>query len=324
MAARNSRDASVPAERSAMIGLETEAGALADRLPDLLIEARRISQTVAHGLHGRRRAGPGETFWQFRQFQDGDNRPLIDWRRSASSDRLFVREREWAASHTFWLWSDISPSMRFQSHLASVPKRDRALVLAFALTGLLIDGGERVGMLGLMSPSADRRTTERMAEQLLAHEPAHRSEPGLPPAARPQRFSEVVLISDFLDPLEPLLARIGELANQGVRGHIVQVLDPAEENLPYGGRVEFLDAEDGGAWLAPRVETLRDEYRQRLLAHRAALADFAQRMEWSFLLHHTDRPASEPLLALHARITGSERSYRHGPATSATTTMAGT
>jgi uncharacterized protein (DUF58 family) len=299
------------AERGAMVGLESEAEALVDRLPALLIEARRISQTVVHGLHGRRRAGPGETFWQFRQFSDGDHRTLIDWRRSASSDKLFVRENEWAAAHTFWLWSDISDSMQFTSTLSRSSKRDRALVMMFALTGLLVDGGERAGLLGIMPASADRRATQRMAERLIEYEATAKALPGLPPPGRASRGSECILLSDFLDPIEPLAARISELAGDGVRGHLVQVLDPAEETLPYAGRVEFLDSESGGSWLAPRVEGLRERYRERLLAHRAELAALAQRLEWTFVVHHTDRPPTDALLALHGRLGGAAASaYR--------------
>src|SRR5690606_24941856 len=137
-----------------VFALEREAHGLAEHLPDLLIEADRIAQTVAHGIHGRRRAGPGETFWQFRTYEPQDSAQLIDWRRSASSDHLYVREREWEAAHTLWLWPDLSPSMNFQSHLATTTKQDRAVVLMLALTELLVRGGERVGLLGITPPYA--------------------------------------------------------------------------------------------------------------------------------------------------------------------------
>ena len=102
-------------------------------MPALLIEAQRVAHTVAHGTHGRRRAGPGETFWQFRLYDRNDPATGIDWRRSASSDRLFVREREWEAAHTAWLWVDLSPSMRFRSQLTKTSKESRAVVLALAM-----------------------------------------------------------------------------------------------------------------------------------------------------------------------------------------------
>ena len=118
MAAHASPTAPAASTTSDLWALEGEAHALAARLPELVLDALKVANTVAHGIHGRRRAGSGETFWQFRQFQGGDPATIIDWRRSASSDQLYVREREWEASHTFWLWPDISASMAFRSHLA--------------------------------------------------------------------------------------------------------------------------------------------------------------------------------------------------------------
>lgn len=291
---------------------EMEAHELADRLPDLLIDAQRIAATVAHGIHGRRRAGPGETFWQFRQLQSTDDAQLIDWRRSASSDHLYVREREWEAAHTMWLWPDLSPSMAFKSHLSGAAKKERAIVLMLAAAELLVRGGERVGLLGLTQPTASRRATVKLAEALAQHgdEPALTG--SLPPPARISRFSGAILFSDFLDPLPEVQARLEGLAGDGISGHMVQILDPAEETLPYDGRTEFLSPEGGDRWVADRAESLRDAYRQRLEAHRAGLAEIAHRLGWTFLVHHTDRSASEPLLTLIMHLSAGGYRWQSG------------
>ena len=137
MALRSKPSSAVAAnDRLALLGHEADGHGLADRVPELALEAQRIASTVAHGMHGRKRSGPGENFWQFRQLQIGDPAHSIDWRRSASSDHLFIREREWETAHTVWLWPDLSPSMAFKSHLASITKRERTLVLMFALGGV--------------------------------------------------------------------------------------------------------------------------------------------------------------------------------------------
>lgn len=290
--------------------LEGEAHALADRLPELLLEALRVANTVAHGIHGRRRAGTGETFWQFRQFQGSDPASAIDWRRSASSDTLYVREREWEASHTFWLWPDMSPSMEFQSHLAPVSKRDRALVLALATAEMLVRAGERIALLGLTAPMASRRATSRLAEAIAANAHAQGTAPSLPPKARLSRFSSAILFGDFLDPPEEVAGRLTEMAEGEVQGHLVQVLDPAEEVLAYQGRMEFRSPEGGERWVADRVESLRGAYQKRLTEHRARIEEAARRIGWSFLVHHTDRPAAEPLLALIMRLQGASANYR--------------
>lgn len=295
-------------------GLVDQAHGLAERLPELLVAARRVSHTVAHGIHGRRRAGPGETFWQFRHFEQSDSAHEIDWRRSANSDHLFIREREWEAAHTVWLWPDLSPSMEFRSHLATVTKRDRALILMFALAELAARGGERIGLLGAARARIGRGAGERLAEEVLAVHSSESRTASLPPVARPGRFSECILFSDFLEPVEAMESRLAGLGAQGVSGHLVQILDPAEETLAYDGRTEFIGIEDNARYLANRVENLREAYCERLAAHRNALREIAGRQQWTFLVHHTDRPAEETLLALYARLSGRRDDYRMGGA----------
>ena len=299
-----------------MTGVELAAHALASRLPDLMVEAKRVANTVAHGIHGRRRAGPGETFWQFRQVQPGDPVSSIDWRRSASSDHLYLREREWEAAHTVWLWPDLSPSMDFQSHLARTPKGDRGLVLMLAMAELLIGGGERIGMLGALPPTGSRNAVEKLAQAVLRVKETPVARESLPPALTLSRFNGVLLFGDFLDPVDDITARLEAIAASGVSGHIVQILDPAEETLPYDGRIEFISPEGGDRVLPNRTETMRSGYTARLAAHKAALTDLARRLEWSHTVHHTDRPAEQTLMALHGRMAGSAGRFAHAAAKS--------
>src|SRR6266705_5005765 len=147
---------------------------LAASMPRLILEARRIAATIIHGLHGRRRAGSGENFWQYRRFVSGEPASRVDWRRSARDDHLYVREREWEAAHTVWIWPDRSPSMAFASALVRDTKLDRTLVVTFALAHVLVEGGERIGIPGLMRPTASRNVIEKMA-QAIVHDPGERS-----------------------------------------------------------------------------------------------------------------------------------------------------
>src|SRR5436189_2864702 len=143
-------------EITAIRRADGESRMLAASLPRLVLEARRIANNVIHGLHGRRRAGAGESFWQYRRFTTGEPARSVDWRRSGRDDHLYVREQEWEAAHTVWLWPDRSASMAFASHLARDSKLERSLIVAFALAEILVEGGERVGIPGLMSPTASR------------------------------------------------------------------------------------------------------------------------------------------------------------------------
>ncbi|MCX5495213.1 DUF58 domain-containing protein [Kaistia dalseonensis] len=286
-----------------------EAKGLADSLPGLLVEARRIATTVLAGWHGRRRSGPGETFWQFRPFVAGEAPGRIDWRRSARDEHLYVREREWEAAHTIWLSADLSTSMDFRSRLAVASKRDRAVVLTLAIGELLAAAGERIGLLGLSDPILARNAAERMAETL-AH--LDKPQPGLPEAHRLSRFADLVLIGDFLDPLDEIEAALAAYARHGVTAHLVEIRDPIEETFPYAGRTEFRDAESGAVYTVGRAEQIGADYRRHLLARREHLAATCRRLGWTHLVHRTDRPATEPLLALHARL--SDRALARGVA----------
>jgi uncharacterized protein (DUF58 family) len=284
-------------ERQAVGRALTEAKGVAGGLPDLLIEARRVSATVIAGWHGRRVAGRGENFWQFRPFAPGEAAAAVDWRRSARDEtHLFVREKEWESAHLMWLWADLSASMDFRSRLSTTTKRDRALVLLLALAELLGAAGERVGLLGESDPILARNAGERIARHLAHATPRKPETRGL------RRFSDLVLFGDFLDPLPETEAVLDAIVRSGARAHLVQVVDPIEETFPFTGRTEFLDPETGARHVVGRAEQYRDEYQARLAALRERLTLICRRLDWTFLVHRTDRPATEPLLALHARL----------------------
>lgn len=282
-------------ERTSGHDVLARAKARAALVPDCLIEARRIANTVSAGWHGRRRRGIGENFWQFRPYVQGEDMARIDWRRSARDDHTYVRDREWEAAHTVWLWADLSPSMMFQSKLAPVSKENRALVLMLALAEILARSGERIGCPGLMEPVAARNAAERLATALAFA----KDTTGLPDTRMIRSMSDIVVIGDFLDPAEDIIARLSPLSKRGLRGHVIAIADPAEEDFPYLGRTEFSDPETGEKFTAGRAETLRDDYRQAFAANRETLSKALRHMGWSYVQHTTSHLASEALVAAH-------------------------
>ena len=284
--------------------------ALAARLPPLLVAAERVAATICQGEHGRRRVGSGETFWQFRRYQAGDSPDMIDWRQSAKAQPVFVRENEWEAAESVWLWCDRSTSMAYRSPGAPDTKRQHAEVLLLALAVLLIRGGERVALLGRPGrPDTGRQTLGRLATALATPPRTGEQNLGLPTPEILPRYAQAVLIGDLLAPLPEIQAAIAHLSGQGVRGHLLQVLDPAEETLPFSGRVTFADLENDGTVLVPRVEALRTAYRQRLHRHRDGLSALARAAGWTFACHRTDRPPQTALLALYNALSRAA-SYR--------------
>jgi uncharacterized protein (DUF58 family) len=286
--------------------IRQEASTLAARLPGLVVAARQIAHSILHGVHGRRQAGPGETFWQFRPFVSGEPAARVDWRRSAREDRAFVREREWEASHTIWIWFDRSPSMTFASSLAPCAKVDRAAVLAFALADLAVRGGERAGLIGLTPPLASRDVIERFAEAIAADERQGGVATGLPPAAPIKTGSKAALIGDFLSEAAAIEEALAGFAARGAEGQLVMIADPIEEIFPFEGHTEFLAAAGRERLRAPRAQSLRDPYLERLAAHREALRAACASRGWGFALHRTDGSAAQALLGLRARLAGPE------------------
>jgi uncharacterized protein (DUF58 family) len=277
------------------------AEALGARLPPLLIAADRVASTVAQGVHGRRRVGQGDSFWQFRRFVSGDPLARVDWRQSAKSGRgapegWFIRETEWEAAQTVCVWRDGSASMCWRSRQVPVEKRDRANLLLLSLASLLLRGGERVMM---MQQDARSVTNRSGLDRLAAALDTTTGETGLPPEVRLPRHGTVVLFSDFLSPLDEIRALIGRFAAVPVTGYLLQILDPAETVLPYQGRIRFRGLESDGDALIPRVESVRAAYADRLKAQQDGISSACASAGFGFGVHRTDHPPEMALLALY-------------------------
>ncbi|MBV9755680.1 MAG: DUF58 domain-containing protein [Alphaproteobacteria bacterium] len=275
---------------------------LGARLPPLLIAAERVAATVAQGVHGRRRVGQGESFWQFRPFVAGDAVARIDWRQTAKSDRAYVRETEWEAAQTVYLWRDGSASMHWRSRGNPVEKAERAELLLLALAALMLRGGERVRLIGSgrTAPLASGRTALDGIAAALGRED---HDAGLPPHIDLPRHCRVVLIGDFLSPLDEVRALVARLTAIPVAGYLFQVLDPAEALLPYTGRVHFRGLERDGETVIPRVESVRDQYAARLEAQQQGLAAICAAAGFGFGIHRTDYPPEVALLALYSALS---------------------
>ena len=295
---------------------KAESAAIAGRLPPLLIAAERIAATVIQGVHGRRRVGSGDVFWQHRPYYPGDELKRLDWRQSAKSDKIYLRQMEWSAAQTVYLWCDLSPSMDYASKKDLPTKAERSLVLLLALSSVLSRAGERVALIGDPEPAiSGRAVAERLADRLqhrtqVAQSKAASEKDGersLPPPVLLPAHAHAVMISDFLSPVDEFRALIERFAARDVRGHLLQVLDPAEVAMPFLGRVRFRGLEREGELLMSRVESIREQYLAKLDAHREELRTLARHAGWSFSTHVTDAPGAPALLALYQWLAADKR-----------------
>jgi uncharacterized protein (DUF58 family) len=282
--------------------LREKAERAAGALPPLLVAAERLAATIALGVHGRRKAGMGETFWQFRRYRQEDPASAIDWRQSAKSQHLFVREREWEAAEAVWFWRDGSAGMRYSSDPQSERKVDRASLLSLALAALLVRGGERIALLGEgRLPSSGRATLNRIGHTLAEDE---FSDAALPPDARMTRNGHFVWLSDFLSPLGEIEKVLRRMASEGLHAHLVHIVDPAEEDFPFTGRTRFETVNGDLREIFGRAESVRGEYRARFKAHSESLSDLARRLGFFHLIHRTDHRPELALVALYAALGG--------------------
>ncbi len=281
--------------------LRRDAEVLSQGLPPLLADARKLAATVQFGLHGRRRAGQGDEFWQYRPALPGDEARAIDWRRSGRSDQHFLREREWQAAQSVQFWSDGSGSMSFRSSAALPEKRDRARLLTLSLAILLERAGERIGFAdGQTPPRAGQTQLNRMAEALVSTDVS--DEYGVPNARALMPGSRAIFLSDFMGEIDAVERAVEDAAEKGVTGALVQVIDPAEVEFPFAGRAIFESM--GGSLRHETREALglRARYVARLAERQDRLERLARLTGWTFLVHRTDSPAQAALLWLYSAI----------------------
>ncbi len=282
--------------------LRNEAHALAGALPPVLALAQRLAASVALGVHGRKRAGMGESFWQYRHAMPGDSAANIDWRRSAQGDALFIREREWEAAQTVAFWCDASKSMAYHSTAALVTKSERAQVLTLALASLLARAGERLSLLETTAekPGLGEAKLQQMARALAGAD--FGDDYGSLPAPTAQPAGHKIFMSDFMGPPDAIFPALTAHAGAGIKGCLVHILDPAEENFPFDGRIIFESMGNVVNFETLRAKALRADYRKKLEMRSAALKDWARSVGWYYTRHRTDQTAQKTLLWLFLMI----------------------
>lgn len=282
--------------------LRQSAEAEAARLPPLLARAERLANAVLLGDHGRRRAGTGDDFWQYRPIRQGDSRRMIDHRRSAMGDQQFVRERELMISQAVMLWADQGASMRFSSAPRFEEKIARGRLVTLALAILLVRGGERVGLTGTrLPPRRGNAQVVRLAEMFSQEDAADYSPPehrAMIPDAR------AVFVSDFLGDISETKTALTKAADRGVNGIVLQILDPSEEAFPYQGRTIFESI--GGTLQHETLKAgdLRGRYLERLAQRKDELQTLCKVAGWQYSIHHTDHSAQSALLWLWKALSG--------------------
>ena len=267
---------------SDVLSLQTQATELAYAGGNFLLEAELLSRSLIMGEHGRRKAGFGDHFWQYRPFENGVDSPrLIDYRRSAQQDHYFVRQLEWKTPAALHVWIDQSASMRFGSK-GNVSKHNRAAILILAAAIAAEKAGERVGLCDVSLPLRRGRTQIlQMAQKL-----NHRLEVDYS-TKNPAEFStgsSALIASDFLDRNNNVEEVLSTAVDRRVRGVLLQILDPLECTFPFRGRTIFQSVLGSVEQDTLQAADLKNEYKDRLVTRQQRLNNLANMAQWNFLI----------------------------------------
>ena len=284
--------------------LRIEADALARRLPRLSAQTR--ASDAAHlGSAGRRRAGTGEDFWEYRRYTAEDDASRVDWRRSARGDALFVRETELETARSLYFWVDPHTGFDWTGEAKRPTKADRARIISMAMANLLSREGERVGLLGSGQPAAfGKRALERLY-QMIASTPESTLDFEL---SAPKRAGAVIIASDFYDPVDTWAARLAPIAAKCGDGVLLAISDPVEIDFPFKGRVRLSRPGTVLERILGRAETVQTEYAEKYEENRAALTALAGQLGWRLISHSTGQDALAAGAQLHTILS------RHGDA----------
>lgn len=245
---------------------------------NLELRARAVVEGFWAGLHRSPYHGFSVEFTEYRQYTPGDDPRYLDWKVYARSDRFFIKKFEDETNLRCQLLVDQSRSMAYGS--VGYTKARYAATLAATLAYFLHQQGDAVGLLSFdetvreFLPARHRAGHLRLVMLALEAEARGKATDLVSPIDRVatliRKRGLVVLISDFLAPIERLEKSLLTLTAAGQEVAVFQVLDPAELAFSFTEAATFRDVETGQDLIID-PGAVRDEYRQKIEAHLAAV-----------------------------------------------------
>jgi len=270
-------------------------------LPPLMATAERAATSVLTGDHRQRKVGTGEKFWQFRDYDPSDRPQDIDWRQSAKGDHVFVRQKEWQTTQIGSFWCASYDGMKYSSSNNLPSKYESAITLGLGLSILMVRAGELVSLLESgMQPGRTDSAIMKIGQGFMG--PQDEALPDIKGLKIPNHAG-LILIGDFLSLPETIRDTFSFLAARATNALVIQVLDPAELDLPFSGRVIFEDKVGADKkYQIARVESVRAEYKTRIAGHLSEVHKICRDLQWEYLLHTTDTPVRDTLFKAWALI----------------------
>lgn len=268
-------------------------------LPALMLKSERIANNILHGEHGKRRAGAGDEFWQFREYHQSDRPSDIDWRQSAKGDHVYTKQKEWHVTRKIFFWCAGGETMNFSSDKAILKKQESAQILCLSLALLFHKSHEQIGIYGQTRTGRSEKALESIAQHLFTRNSTNEELPKTHSLTHPQH-AIFIGVGDFLSPIEDIERHFAELGKQTQNALIIQTIDLAELELSYTGRVRFnktnIDATNSA--VINNVKSVREAYKQRINAHIASVKSLCAENNWHYVLHRTDQDITDTLKSI--------------------------
>lgn len=253
-----------------------QAHQLANTVDDVMVYASQISQSILHGPYGRKKAGIGEKFWSFKNFQDGDNPRSIDWRQSAKSDDLYIREKEWDVIQKIRFDYYPHDRLSFKDKKQNITKHECSLILMAALSLLLTNQG---CLVSTNDPAISFGRSPHHIAQIVDHYMSNQTDNN---STILQKNIIPVLIDDFMMPIEQIAERYQSYRFSGT-GVMVQILYSEDNSFDFEGRIVFEDFNGHNDQEISKAETIKSAYKKRFDAHQRSLTAFAKQNGLSFV-----------------------------------------
>ena len=264
---------------------------------NLELRARVVVEGFWNGIHRSPYHGFSAEFTEYRQYTPDDDPRYLDWRVFARSDRYFIKKFEDETNLRCYLLADRSPSMAYGS--TGYTKAQYAATLAATLGYFLYLQGDAVGLMTfderLREYLPARHRTGHLRQLMLALEkpPLGRATDLAAPLQRAaqviRKRSLLLLVSDFLAPLDRFARDLAALAACGHEVVVFQVLDPAELTFAFDSPAMFQDVESGRLLFIDPASA-RKEYLRKLEAHCASLRSACQKLGIGCHRLASDRP----------------------------------
>ena len=256
---------------------------LVSKLRRLDLVARLVVEGFVTGLHRSPYHGFSVEFAEHRAYMPGDPIRSVDWKVFAKTDRFFIKEFEEETNLRAYLLLDASPSMAYRSHSGNLSKLEYGVYLAAALSYLMIQQQDAVGLL-VFDDRVRRFIPARSAPihlRVLLSELSGRLGAGESSEARETRIGEslhrlaerlarrglAILISDLMDDPAEVLQGLKHFRHRQHEVVVFHVLDPAEVAFPFQDESVFVDMETRER-LSTTAWEIAPEYRRRLDAWR--------------------------------------------------------